>query len=193
MPCLIVEHTFHTNNTMAKWLLVDANLTKVAQCVADTVAAYYGYAAKKTTTAADTAQTATVTGTIYRIRKTWDDANSQQGAYVNLAGAKRVCPDGYSVFDGNGNEVYTPVAATVYTTSAGAGSTTAYSTTKTWKNGSTVEPVYADTEKGTKVGSLNKYESCECLGIVNGMYIVKYKVDDSSAYKVGLVAYSGGL
>lgn len=48
VPCLILEHTFHTNLAMAKWLMSDANLKKVAQCVADTVAAYYGY--KKTTT-----------------------------------------------------------------------------------------------------------------------------------------------
>lgn len=43
VPCLIIEHTFHTNPTMAKWLMDDANLKKVAQCVADAVAAYYGY------------------------------------------------------------------------------------------------------------------------------------------------------
>lgn len=42
VPCLIVEHTFHTNNTMARWLLSDVNLKKVAQCIADTVAGYYG-------------------------------------------------------------------------------------------------------------------------------------------------------
>lgn len=47
VPCLIIEHTFHTNNTMAKWLLSDVNLKKVAQCVADTVAKYYGYSKKE--------------------------------------------------------------------------------------------------------------------------------------------------
>lgn len=47
VPCLIIEHTFHTNNTMAKWLMVDENLKKVAQCVADTLAAYYGYKKKE--------------------------------------------------------------------------------------------------------------------------------------------------
>lgn len=64
---------------------------------------------------------------------------------------------------------------------------------KTWKNGSTSEPVYADTAKETKIGSLNPYETCDCLGTVGGMYIVKYKVDGSSTYKVGLVKYRGGV
>lgn len=46
VPALIVEHTFHTNNKMAAWLMSDENLKKVARCVADTVAAYYGYKRK---------------------------------------------------------------------------------------------------------------------------------------------------
>jgi hypothetical protein len=64
---------------------------------------------------------------------------------------------------------------------------------KTWKNGSTEEPVYADTAKKTKIGSLNPKESCDCLGTADGMYIVRYQVDGTSHYKVGLVAYAGGL
>lgn len=43
---------------------------------------------------------------IYRIRKTWDDAKSQIGAYSNLENAKAACPANYTVFDENGNRVY---------------------------------------------------------------------------------------
>jgi GH25 family lysozyme M1 (1,4-beta-N-acetylmuramidase) len=68
-----------------------------------------------------------------------------------------------------------------------------YETVKTWKNGSTIEPVYADTTKKTKIGSLNAYESCDCLGKVDGMYIVRYQVDGTSHYKVGVVSYNGGV
>lgn len=64
---------------------------------------------------------------------------------------------------------------------------------KTYKNGSTIENVYADTNLTKKIGSLNKYETCECLGIVNDRYIVKYKVDNSSNTKIGFVKYSGGV
>lgn len=64
---------------------------------------------------------------------------------------------------------------------------------KTYKNGSTVENVYADTGLTIKIGSLNTYEQCECLDIVNGRYLVKYKVDGTSNYKCGFVKYSGGV
>lgn len=44
--------------------------------------------------------------TLYRIRKSWDDAKSQIGAYKNLESAKSVCKSGYCVFDEKGNKVY---------------------------------------------------------------------------------------
>lgn len=64
---------------------------------------------------------------------------------------------------------------------------------KIYKNGSTSEPVYADTAKQTRIGSLNPWEQCDCLGTVGGMYIVRYQVDGTSAYKVGFVEYAGGI
>lgn len=44
---------------------------------------------------------------IYRIRKSWNDASSQVGAYKNLESAKKACPDGYTVYDEAGKAVYT--------------------------------------------------------------------------------------
>lgn len=43
---------------------------------------------------------------LYRVRKTWTDAASQLGAYSVLDNAKNACKNGYSVFDSNGNCVY---------------------------------------------------------------------------------------
>ncbi len=63
---------------------------------------------------------------------------------------------------------------------------------KTWTNGSTKETVYADTAKRTEVGILNPKESCTCLGKIDGMYFVLYKVDGTSNYKCGFVTYAGG-
>ena len=81
--------------------------------------------------------------------------------------------------------------------SGGSAATTTkeeYEVAKTYKNGSTEEIVYADTTKKTRIGSLNPWETCDCLGKAGNMYIVRYKVDGTeSTYKVGLVAYSGGL
>lgn len=53
------------------------------------------------------------TTTVYRIRKTWEDAESQIGAYKNLEYAKNACDDagkGYYVFDETGKAIYPAVA-----------------------------------------------------------------------------------
>lgn len=39
---IIIEHSFHTNTSAAKWLLNDSNLDKLARAEADTIAAHYG-------------------------------------------------------------------------------------------------------------------------------------------------------
>ena len=49
------------------------------------------------------------TSTLYRIRKTWEDAKSQIAAFADLNNAKAACKPGYKVFDNSGVEVY-PVA-----------------------------------------------------------------------------------
>lgn len=73
------------------------------------------------------------------------------------------------------------------------GVNTAPPESKTYRNGSTPETVYADTDKRTKVGSLNINESCYCLGKIDGMYLVLYKISGTSKEKCGFVSYSGGL
>ena len=50
---------------------------------------------------------ASSTKQLYRVRKSWADAKSQLGAYSSLENAKKACKVGYSVFDANGNVVYT--------------------------------------------------------------------------------------
>ena len=44
---------------------------------------------------------------LYRVRKSWDDAKSQTGAYASLENAKNNCGFGYTVYDWNGKAVYT--------------------------------------------------------------------------------------
>lgn len=51
---------------------------------------------------------------LYRVRKSWEDAKSQIGAFSSLDNAKKACTDGYSVYDWNGKAVYS---------AGGAGST----------------------------------------------------------------------
>ena len=42
VPCMILEHSFHTNERTAKWLLSEENLKKLAQAEAKPLADFYG-------------------------------------------------------------------------------------------------------------------------------------------------------
>lgn len=64
---------------------------------------------------------------------------------------------------------------------------------KIYKNGSTAEPVYADNAGKEKIGSLNPYETCNCLGIYDGMAAVIYTKDKSTTEKIGFVKWLGGV
>ena len=46
------------------------------------------------------------TAKLYRVRKTWEDAKSQIGAFGDLNNAKVACKPGYAVFDSNGVKIY---------------------------------------------------------------------------------------
>ena len=43
---------------------------------------------------------------LYRVRKSWEDAESQLGAFEELENAKKACKAGYTVYDWNGKAVY---------------------------------------------------------------------------------------
>jgi len=45
---------------------------------------------------------------LYRVRKSWEDKESQTGAYKELDNAKKACGEGYKVFDEDGKIVYEP-------------------------------------------------------------------------------------
>lgn len=42
VPGIILEHSFYTNKCMAEWMMVDANLDKLAKAEAEVIAAIYG-------------------------------------------------------------------------------------------------------------------------------------------------------
>lgn len=51
----------------------------------------------------------------YRIRKSWDNASSQLGAFSSLDNAKEACKEGYNVYDWNGKLVYSPTSSKTFT------------------------------------------------------------------------------
>ena len=61
-----------------------------------------------------------------------------------------------------------------------------------YQNGSTPEPVYADTGLTKKIGSLNPREKAEYLAIDNDRPLVRYKVDGKQTYKCGYVLWKAG-
>jgi len=87
---------------------------------------------------------------------------------------------------------------------SGSGSSSAGATTtkkekyfypwKNYKNGSTEEPVYKDTDFVTKTGSLDPYESCYCAGVYGNAYLVCYKITGTNdRWAVGYAKYAGGI
>ena len=68
---------------------------------------------------------------------------------------------------------------------------------KAYKNGSTKEYVYktvADCKSqktANSIGYLNPWESCECYGKIDGVYLVVYTA--GSTKKTGFVKYAGGV
>ena len=60
-------------------------------------------------------------------------------------------------------------------------------------NGSTPEPIYADTNLTKKIGTLNPRETCDCFGIFENRPMVRYKVDGTNNYKIGFAKWTGGV
>lgn len=64
---------------------------------------------------------------------------------------------------------------------------------KIYLNGTTPEPVYADTALTNKIGELNPHEQCDCYGIFENRAVVRYKVDNQDNYKVGFCKWLDGV
>lgn len=62
-----------------------------------------------------------------------------------------------------------------------------------YHNGSTPETVYSSTDAATKIGSLDPWEECECIGLYNGMACVVYNITGKTVKKTGWVKWLGGL
>ena len=130
------------------------------------------------------------------------------GGYVhtiegNASGASGLTPNGggvvrksYSLGSayimGYGRPAYTTEAETETKTPT-ITSEEDYPVAKKYTNGSTAEPVYAETSCKTRIGYLDPYEVCECLGVDSGRYLVRYYLTGTQVKKVGYVKYSGGV
>lgn len=106
-PGILIEHSFHTNERIARWLMDDSNLDRLAKAEVEVLAEYFCLRKKGQNNSENN-----TSGSWYRVRKEWVDSNSQKGAFHDLTYAKK-CADqnpGYFVFDEEGKIVY-PEAA----------------------------------------------------------------------------------
>lgn len=105
VPGIILEHSFHTNTRATEWLLKHSNLQRMAEAEAEAMAKYYGMQ-KQEAAPEEQPQEPAQPATWYRVRKSWEDAASQLGAYKVKDNAIKNCPDGYTVYGNNGAVVY---------------------------------------------------------------------------------------
>ena len=91
-PGVIIEHGFHTNENCARWLLDSGNLNELAEAEADALASWFGMEERE--------------AGWYRVRRSWEDAASQIGAYRVKENAIAGCPAGYFVYDEDGVVIF---------------------------------------------------------------------------------------
>lgn len=83
-PGILLEHSFHTNAAAANWLLQDANLKKMAQAEADTIAAYY-HVKENASTGPAASENKTAPKGSYLVKITCDALNIRKGPGTGYA------------------------------------------------------------------------------------------------------------
>ena len=88
VPCLILEHSFHTNTAATQWLLSDGNLAALAEKEAECIASFLKVKAP--------AQ-ATQSAKSYRVRVTIEDLNIRTEAKASSASKGYIKPGVYTI------------------------------------------------------------------------------------------------
>ena len=65
--------------------------------------------------------------------------------------------------------------------------------TNVYANGSTRENIFANTDCSMKIGSLDPWEKCDCLGLFENKPVVIYKINGTNNYKAGFAVWQGGV
>lgn len=105
MAAVLIEHGFMDSPSDMKVIMKPDFATKSARGVVNWLEKHFKL--KKKATPIDQPKVTAPTG-LYRVRKSWENAKSQIGAYAILNNAKKVADQnkGYKVFDENGKVVY---------------------------------------------------------------------------------------
>lgn len=100
MPAVLMEYGFMDSKADAPKIVTKAYSKLCAYATIDAIAKKAGLQRKKDSEDKRNPEH------LYRIRKDWNDVKSQTGAYVNLELAKAACPEGYSVYNWEGEAIY---------------------------------------------------------------------------------------
>ena len=65
--------------------------------------------------------------------------------------------------------------------------------TNVYANGSTRENIFANTDCTMKIGSLDPWEKCDCLGLFENKPVVIYKINGTNNYKAGFAVWQDGV
>lgn len=141
----------------------------------------------------DTSSPSTPATEIYRIRKSWDDAKSQIGAYANLESAKKICDEAgkeYHVFNSSGVAIY-PVEAPAQTQTFTKGQKVKLVSGATYADGSDIPSWLMDYTLYVRdiYNNGNIVISTLPKGAVTGVVEPKYLVDINSSSS-GSTAFS---
>ena len=134
---VLIEIGFMTNEYEAELMKTDAFCKEQGEQAAHGICDYLGVpfvagGASGVVTPSQPAPTPS-SKEVYRVRKYWNDAKSQLGAFSSLENAKKACKAGYSVFDSNGNKVY-PVTNTTVVVQPNANTNNEIKDIQTWLN-----------------------------------------------------------
>lgn len=103
-PAVLVEHGFMDSRIDAPIILTESFAKKCAAAHIEFLVNTFGLKKKSNATA----PTQPATGNLFRVRRAWEDAASQKGAYrvLNNAIAEAKKHAGYKVFDSGGKVIY---------------------------------------------------------------------------------------
>lgn len=142
---------------------------------------------------------------MYRVRKTWEDAKSQVGAYTSLTNAKAACDkagDGYEVYNSKGVAIYPEDVVVkdettkVTTTAFNKGDAVKLLPNATWQGGKEIASwvfkakLYVRTiyKNGTIAVSTNK-TSGAITGVVAAEYLTPYTTTTTVTPSTGFTPY----
>lgn len=102
------EVEFHDTKEGATFII--NNIAKIGEAIAKGICSYFGVTYKTASGSSSGGSVTDVSKNMYRVRKSWANANSQIGAFTTLTYAKNMADKnpGYAVFDSKGKKIYTP-------------------------------------------------------------------------------------